>query len=455
MSVKLAKKLLIIDDDRFFCKSLTNYLAVQDYEILSAHTLEDGENCFRKQKIDVILLDQKLPDGNGIDLCNAILRKSEQVKIIFITAFPSFDNAVKALRKGAFDYLSKPLEIEEVAMTVNQAFRTLELENVEHIQNYKNRQEHNQHVLIGQEGGLKDTSKYIRLSAENDVPILITGETGTGKNVVAKSIHYSGTSSKGCLMDINCAALPENLIEAELFGYERGAFTGATSAKKGIFELADGGTLFLDEIGELPLHLQAKLLGVLDEHKVKRLGGESYKQIHVKIIAATNVDLEKAVENNLFRQDLFFRLSVLPIHLPPLRDRIEDIAPLCSYFISCSAQKSNAVLPPDEMLKLQEYHWPGNVRELRNVIERSLIFTRNGCIYPSELLTTQNLENTGPEPSSRSSVQSLAEVEKSHIIQVLKELNNNHTHAATALGISRSTLIRKLKHYTISPGVAK
>lgn len=450
MATTLAKTLLIIDDDQFFCKTLTSYLTDQEYVIHSAHTLKEGKNHFQRQKTDVILLDQKLPDGNGIDLCNTILKANEHVKIIFITAFPSFDNAVKALRKGAFDYLSKPLEIEEVAMTVNQAFRTLELENVEHVQRYKNRQEHDQNVLVGKDGGLKEIYKFIQLSAENDVPVLITGETGTGKNVVAKSIHYAGHGSKHSFMDINCAALPENLIEAELFGYEKGAFTGALAARKGIFELADGGTLFLDEIGELPLHLQAKLLGVVDEQKVKRIGGDSYKQIRVKIIAATNVDLENAVKNNSFRQDLYFRLSVLPIHMPPLRERIEDIQPLCNYFILCSARNSNTVLPSEEIRELQRYSWPGNVRELKNIIERSLIFTRNNKIFPSELIKYRNHNENYTQQTTTGSLQSLAEVEKTHILEVLNQLNNNHTRAAKALGISRSTLLRKLKHYTIS-----
>ena len=441
------KTLLIIDDDRFFCENVTRYLDKNDFKILSTHTIMDGETICKKRKIDVVLLDQKLPDGNGIDLCSTILKSCEQTKIIFITAFPSFENAVKALRSGAFDYLSKPLEIEEVGMTVNLAFRTIELENVEHIQKFKNRQENDQNILIGKEGGLLEVFTLIKLSAKSDVPVLITGETGTGKNVVAKSIHYLNDNESGSFMAINCASLPENLIEAELFGYEKGAFTGAITSKKGIFELADGGTLFLDEIGEIPIHLQSKLLGVLDDKIVRRIGGQSMRPISVRIIAATNVNLEEAVKNKLFRQDLYYRLGVMRVHLPPLRERQEDIAPLCHHLICSSAHHQSIDIPETEIEKLKKYPWPGNIRELKNVIERSIILKKNNQIYPSELLTSSmepTLTQRGSDPGS--AIETLAEIEQNHIVQTLERLNHNHTIAARTLGISRSTLLRKLKN---------
>jgi len=447
MTGSTSKTLLIIDDDSFFCQTLGSYLSNKNYSIISAHTIEQGTKLYQQHKIDVILLDQKLPDGHGIDLCKRILETGEPVKIIFITAFPNFDSAVKALRLGAFDYLSKPLEIEEVARTVTQAFRTLELETVEQIQNYKDKQEFASNVLIGKENGLKNTYRYIQLAAANQVPVLITGETGTGKNVVAKSIHYYRSSEKGSFMGINCAALPENLIEAELFGFEKGAFTGAGTSKKGIFELADGGTLFLDEIGEIPLHLQSKLLGVLDDHHIKRIGGQSFKRITVRVIAATNVDLESAVLQKKFRQDLFYRLSVLPIHIPPLRERTEDIPMLCNYFVQNSVLHHDISLPADEIEKLKKYYWPGNVRELKNIIERALIFQRSKKIFPSELLTGKPSEMTSEQLSLEDTIPTLQELERCHIKDVLSRLENNHTQTAKALGISRSTLLRKLKSF--------
>jgi transcriptional regulator with PAS, ATPase and Fis domain len=284
--------------------------------------------------------------------------------------------------------------------------------------------------------------------------VLITGETGTGKNVVAKSIHHLSGVGSGCFMDINCAALPENLIEAELFGYEKGAFTGAAATKKGIFELADGGTIFLDEIGELPLNLQSKLLGVLDEQKIKRLGGQSFKHISVRIMAATNVNLEEAVIHKKFRQDLFYRLSVLPIHIPPLRERREDIIPLCRYFIAKLAQSHEITLPSSEIEALVNYQWPGNVRELKNIIERALIFQQDNEIYPSNLLSRDFRTSHEQQKTSGESITPLADVEKNHIIQVLSQVNHNHTHAARGLGISRSTLLRKMKIYSIPPTVS-
>lgn len=439
------KTLLIIDDDRFFCQSLSNFLSNKEYEVISVHSKNDGEQLCRKRKIDVVLLDQKLPDGNGIDLCNTLLKSHEQIKIIFITAFPSFDNAVKALRKGAYDYLSKPLEIEEVAMVVDQAFRTLELENVEQIQEYKNRQENNENILIGKNGGLAETYTLIQLAAINDVPVLITGETGTGKSVVAKAIHYYKGNNSDCFMAINCAALPENLIEAELFGHEKGAFTGAATSKKGIFELADGGTLFLDEIGELPLHLQSKLLGVLDDKTIRRIGGQSFRKISTRIISATNVNLEEAINRNVFRQDLFYRLGVLRIHLPPLRQRRDDIGPLCHHFLRSIPNYREIHLPKEEIDNLEKYGWPGNVRELKNVIERAIILQRNNTIYPSKLLETSMVNPVVSQPYTSQVPLTLAEVEQHHIEKTLELLNHNHTKTAQALGISRSTLIRKLK----------
>jgi len=454
MSAQLDKTLLIVDDDRFFCKTLTGYLKEQNFTVISAHTASEGLKLCQEHNIDVVLLDQKLPDGNGNDLCKSILQINDQIKIIFITAFPSFDNAVKALRNGACDYLSKPLEIEEVAITVRQAFRTSELEKVERIHTYKSRQELEKNVLIGKDCGLRETYRYISLAATNNAPVLITGETGTGKNVVAKSIHNLSGVGSGCFMDINCAALPENLIEAELFGYEKGAFTGAAATKKGIFELADGGTLFLDEIGELPLNLQSKLLSVLDEQKIKRLGGQSFKHISVRIMAATNVNLEEAVIHKKFRQDLFYRLSVLPIHIPPLRERREDIIPLCRYFIAKLAQSHEITLPSSEIEALVNYQWPGNVRELKNIIERALIFQQDNEIYPSDLLSRDFRTSHAQQKTSGESITPLADVEKNHIIQVLSQVNHNHTHAARGLGISRSTLLRKMKIYSIPPTVS-
>ncbi len=451
------KTLLIIDDDHFFCDTIGAFLTGRNIEIAAAHSKEEGLRFCTQRRIDVVLLDQKLPDGNGIELCEPILSALDQTKIIFITAFPSFDNAVKALRNGAFDYLSKPFELEEVGMAVDHAFRTLELERVEQVQKYKNRQDHDKNILIGIDGGLSETHKLIELSALNDASVLITGETGTGKSVVAKAIHYFHNPSEKTFVSINCAALPENLIESELFGHEKGAFTGALTTKKGIFEMADGGTLFLDEIGEIPVHLQSKLLGVLDEKKLRRLGGQSMRRVNVRIIAATNINLEEAVRNKQFREDLYYRLSVLRIHVPPLRKRKNDIVPLCNFFLQKKGANSSLELPPSELVSLLKYHWPGNVRELKNILERSIILRKDNKIFPARLLG-QGHQPRSREPSPEFTTEeppTLAEVEKIHIKKILLLKDNNHTRTAEALGISRSTLLRKLKTYHIIPTVSK
>jgi transcriptional regulator with PAS, ATPase and Fis domain len=317
------------------------------------------------------------------------------------------------------------------------------------LQNYKDDKESEGTVLVSGNGGFAEILKLIDVAASADAPVLITGETGTGKSVVAKSIHYQGLSHKKVFICINCAALPENLIEAELFGCEKGAFTGAVAARKGIFELAEGGTLFLDEIGAMPLHLQSKLLGVLEDKKIRRIGGESMKSIDVRIIAASNTNLENAIEQGNFREDLFYRLSVLRIHIPPLRDRREDIPELCGHFIRAMAHGRHVNLPDSELERLLAYEWPGNVRELRNVLERSFILHKGSKLKPSKFL------NGGLKPSSTTAIpspggngnSSLEEVERRHIRYMLDTCSGNYTRTARALGISLSTLKRKVRRY--------
>ncbi len=455
MSLASLKTLLIIDDDRLFCRSVVEVFRDHDIKVFTVHTKKEGKAICAEQKIDVVLLDQKLPDGLGIELCEPILSAHDQTKIIFITAYPSFDNAITAIRSGAFDYLLKPVEIEELAMTVEKAFRTLELERVEQIQKFTSQQENKKNILIGSNGGLKEVFRLVNLSANEDASVLITGETGTGKNVVAKCIHYNQSLKSSGFVGINCAALPENLIESELFGHEKGSFTGALSDKKGVFEMAQGGTLFLDEIGEIPLKLQSKLLGILDDKKLKRVGGHSIRKLDVRIIAATNIEIEKAIQKSQFREDLYYRLSVIRIHVPPLRSRPEDIPALCYHFLKQSAKNQQIDLKETEIEKMMNYHWPGNVRELKNVIERSIILKKKNEIHPSLLLGDyrQIIQDSTLliEPDkNKKSLGTLAQIEENHILLTLDQMNHNHTHTATSLGISRSTLIRKLKEIKVA-----
>ena len=442
------RKLLVIDDDCFFCDSVRYALEDSDIEVQTAQTAARGLQLCAAAPVDVVLLDQKLPDSNGIDFCAPILDCHDGTHIIFITAYPSFDNAVQAVKQGAYDYLSKPFEMEELVLSVNKAMRAIDLERMEQVRHYEQKLESDRAALIGARRGLREVQRLVELASANRPSVLITGETGTGKTLVAKSIHYSGPNAKGPFIAVNCAAIPESLMEAELFGYEQGAFTGADKASKGLFEMAAGGTLFLDEIGEMPMHLQAKLLGVLDDKKIRRLGGQSLKPVSVRIIAATNADMASAVRKRAFREDLYYRLSVVHIHVPPLRQRIDDLADLCRHFIAQIAPDQKITLAEDQIKAMQNYAWPGNVRELRNIIERAILLRKGPAIEPLRLVGQPLPEYDGtsdldgePEPVT------LMEVEKRHIARTLRLFEDNHTRSAKSLGISRSTLMRKIKSY--------
>lgn len=439
---------LIIDDDEFFCRTASTWLKGENTRVLFAHTGIEGVDLCSQHRVDVVLLDQNLPDIEGKNLCPAILYHNDQTKIIFVTGYPNFENAVEAIRHGAFDYLSKPVKFEELKLAVDKALRAMDLERLEQVQYYINEKKREESHMVGAQGGLAEIDRLIDMAAHTNAHVLITGETGTGKSMAAKAIHYKGVNRAKPFIRINCAALPETLIESELFGYEKGAFSGAVTTKKGIFEMSEGGTLALEEIGILPVGLQSKLLVVLDEKKIIRLGGESFREVKVRLIATTNVDLEKAVGSGDFRRDLFYRLSVLPVHMPPLRERKDDIPELCRHLMEKLAPNREITMPDEEMYRLMRYDWPGNVRELCNVLERSIILNRGETIYPSKMLISNpEQQKTVLHDNNPQIIPSLKDMEKEHILNVLDLLNNNHTRAASALEISRSTLIRKMKEY--------
>jgi len=448
----IKKTLLIIDDDQLLCDVVSRHLGDGRIAVFTANTGSKGMSICSTRMVDVVLLDQKLPDGKGVDLCKTILGHNDQTKIIFITAYPSFKNAISAIKAGAYDYLSKPFEMEELDLAVDRALTTLGLERLEQIQTYRSDKEKEETVLIGSHGGLSEVRRIAEMAATAEAPVLITGETGVGKNVVARTIHYMSPTGKNAFISINCSAIPDNLIEAELFGFEKGAFTGAVSVKKGLFEIAEGGTLFLDEIGTLPLHLQSKLLGVLDDKNLRRLGGKSLRPVDVRIVAATNMDIEMAVKEGSFREDLYYRINVIRIHIPPLRERLQDVPDLCRFFVSRFITDSEVTMSDSEAKRLMEYNWPGNVRELGNVIERSIILRRSTVLRPTELLGGDSLNLYFPvrEGRENSDILTLKELEKNHIRSVLDKLFGNHTRTAKALGISRSTLKRKIKGYGIT-----
>ncbi len=447
MGVHSARKvILVIDDDRLFCDAVSDYLRSDALEVLKAHTGADALDLCACRKLDIVLLDQKLPDGNGYSFCPGILKHNDQVKIIFITAYPSFENAVTAIRNGAYDYLSKPLDMDALRLVIEHSLRTIELEKVEQLQKYWNAKESEGTVIVGGNGSLSEVQRLIEVAAGSDAPVLITGETGTGKTAVAKAIHYNAPINSAPFVGINCASLPEHLVEVELFGCEKGAFTGAVT-KKGIFEVAEGGTLLLDEIGEMPIHLQPKLLGVLEDRKVRRLGSETLRPIDVRIIAATNKDLGLALEKKTFREDLYYRLSVIRIHVPPLRERREDIPLLCEHFIEEMAKDRDIRIQEAEMEILKDYAWPGNVRELKNILERAVLLERGTELRPSKLLGETLVRSAETSPDKTAKLVTLKEVENRYLKYAFETLSRNYTRTARSLGISLSTLKKKVKEY--------
>lgn len=453
---------LIVDDDLFFTEVMKTELRARKLEVTAVNSIREGVAVCRLKPFDVVLLDYHLPDGGGLELAGDILAANDRAKIILVTAFPNLENAVEAIKKGVYDYVSKPVDLPELHAAIERALRTSDLEAVEQATSYRNIQEKQESVLLGFNRSFKEVHHLVRQAARTTAAVLITGETGTGKNVVARMIHHQSSEPNRPFISLNCAALPETLIESELFGVEKGAFTGATQSRKGIFELADGGTLFLDEIGEMPTVLQSKLLSALEDRQIRRIGGDRPRPVSVRIISATNIVPETAIADKKFRRDLFYRLSVIHIHLPPLRERREDIPELCDNFIKKLALHRQVSISPAEIRKLQTYDFPGNVRELRNIIERCLILQEGEFIYPSAILSfrrnvaaiktgvpvgetnfsdfiERNIETNSP----------LEIIERGYILAMFDKQSKNLAHTASALEISLSTLKRKLREYGV------
>jgi DNA-binding NtrC family response regulator len=445
------KNVLVIDDDRLFCHALKDVLVRDALEVTLAHTLADGLVACSKGPLDVVVLDQQLPDGESPRICPVIMAEHETAKIIFITAYPSFESAVHALRGGAYDYLAKPFDVEELRLAIARALQVADLERAKRLGEYTRRGDIDRSALVGAARGLKEVDHLAELAANTDAPVLLTGETGTGKGLVARQIHIRGTRADEPFVTLNCAALPETLIEAELFGWERGAFTGSVASREGLLEMAEGGTLFLDEIGDMPLHLQTKLLSIFEEGEVRRLGGRRAKPVDVRLLAATNASLEASVERGQFRADLYYRLNVLRIHLPPLRERTEDIPLLCEHFLARLAGRDGVrSLSDGEMRALTRYAWPGNVRELRNVLERACLL-HSGNPQPSALLEVGPHRKAAPgkaetdERRPNGSIAPLEVVEREHLARALAHHQGNLSRTARALGIALSTLKRKIR----------
>jgi len=447
---KKAAQVLIIDDDELFVASLSDFLYAKSFKVSSAKTGKEGLSAFEREQPALVLLDQKLPDMEGIEVCRKILEMDPRTKVILVTAYATLRCAVDAIKAGAFNYLSKPFELDELLITMGLAVKNVQMEGKIRVQDYERSRESEKKQLLGSSDGMRRIRQQIQLAATTDSNVLITGETGVGKNVVAKAIHDLQVGRENFLM-INCSAIPENLMEAEYFGHERGVFTGADTRREGIFELADGGTLVLDEVGEIPIRLQSKLLSVLEDKCVRRIGGGRNIPVDVRIMATTNQDLEQALKEKRFRQDLYYRLAVVSIQVPPLREHAEDIPQIAEYFARIFCRKPVRILGED-MKRLTEYPWPGNVRELRNVIERASLLLKGDVLRPASLLVNSDPNRAWAEDKDAEGMEivPLQELKRQQILSALKACSGNKTRTARTLGISLSTLKRTLAEINIA-----
>jgi DNA-binding NtrC family response regulator len=443
-------QVLIIDDDDIFVSSLSEFLTTRGFSVHTAASGQKGWERFERHRVSVVLLDQKLPDSEGIDLCRKILEHSPTTKIIFITAYATVRYAVDAMNAGAFHYLSKPFDLDELLLIMDLALKNARMEGKIRVQNYERSKAREEKQLIGSSPLMDRIREQIRLAAGTEANVLITGETGVGKNVVARAIHDL-EAGRETFLTINCPAIPDNLIEAEYFGHEKGVFTGADARREGIFELADGGTLVLDEISEIPIHLQSKLLSVLEDKAVRRLGGGRNIPVDVRIIATSNQELEKAIWEKRFRQDLYYRLAVFTIHVPPLRHHAEDIPGIAEHFARAFCRKA-VKIPESHIRKMMEYPWPGNVRELRNVMERASLLRQGNLLRPANLLLQNDIDI--PQGTKRPwqhdrEIVPLEEMKKRQILTTLEACSGNKSLTARTLGISLSTLKRTLSEISM------
>lgn len=440
--------ILIIDDEESIRSVLSQILEDEGYTIEMAGSAEEGLDLIRKRSFDLIFLDVWLPGMDGLTLVEQIATAGKLPPIIMISGHGTVETAVRATRLGAYDFLEKPLSLDRVLLTVNHALADRRLrDRVKTMQQAKFDE-----VLIGDSEPMQKLREQIATAAPTQGRVLVTGENGSGKEIVARMLHRQSLRADEPFVDVNCAAIPEELIESELFGHRKGAFTGATEDKKGKFELADGGSLFLDEIGDMSLKTQAKVLRVLQEQQLQRVGGQSVIRVDVRVIAATNKDLGKEIETGGFREDLFFRLNVIPIHVPPLRDRGGDVIQLAHHFLYRFASEMGRqpkVLSKHAAADLQSHQWPGNVRELRNLMERLTILVPGPTIERKDLELERQDRLASVLDTNLPLREAREKFEREYILRKLKDLGGNVSRTAEALGVERSNLYRKLNAYGI------
>ncbi len=442
-------KILIVEDDVNLNRGLVHVIKKMGYEVYSTETGERALKLIKQQAFDLVVSDFKLPGIDGKQVLKAAKQFDTGIMVIMITAYGTVDTAVSAMKEGAEDYILKPFDMEEFKVVVKKTLekKALLLDNTQ----LKRQLKHKYTVdnIIGNSPGMTEVFKTIHHVKDSRSTVLVRGETGTGKELVARAIHYNGDRAAKPYVPVNCAAINENLMSSELFGHVKGAYTGAVSDKKGVFEAAEGGTLFLDEIGDIGKGLQQTLLRAIESGEIQPVGSFKRKVVQVRIIAATNKNLEEMVEKGLFREDLYYRLNVVTISLPPLRERVDDIALLAYHFLKRYAAQNNKQIDrisPDALTLMEKYNWPGNVRELENIIERATLFEESPVLSVESLPSIFRHAVAG---SPRRNINSLDQMNKTHIEEVLESTGGNKTEASKILGINRSTLYRIMKRFKI------
>ena len=451
----MSKTILVVDDETSILQSLEGILSDEGFEVATAESGLEALKKVEETMPDLVLLDIWMSGMDGIETLEKIKDLYPRLQVIMMSGHGNIETAVKATKVGAYDYIEKPLSLEKLLLSINNALAHSRLTEEVHFLKEKEMKKHN---IVGKSNAMADLKEQIRIVAPTNAWILISGENGTGKELVAHTIHRLSHRSGNPMIEVNCAAIPEDLIESELFGHEKGAFTGASTMRKGKFDSAHEGTIFLDEIGDMSLKAQSKTLRILQEQKFERVGGTKTIEVDVRVIAATNKDLETEIEKGTFREDLYFRLNVIPMRVPSLRERAEDIPSLVQEFVSefsLSAKVEPKTFLPETLELLQKYEWPGNVRELKNLIERLMIMTQGDIITTKDIPAPFNQKpksaRSGMEAvfSSDSLKEAKGEFEKAFIEEKLNEYNGNISQTAEAIGIERSNLHKKIKQYNL------